>query len=67
MIDRLTDKCALCGKIKGVHKAKTLGCPFGMRTRIGYTDFKVFQVFTPKKESKRNEAATDVTSPTSLL
>lgn len=38
-------KCARCGKPRGQHKAITLHCPWGMKTRIGYTSYEKDQVF----------------------
>ena len=35
----LSSKCHNCGKTKGDHQAKTLLCPRGKKTRIGYIDF----------------------------
>jgi hypothetical protein len=32
-------KCKNCGKIKDYHRAKTLECPSGTKTRIGYISF----------------------------
>lgn len=39
--------CALCKKEKGNHRAETLECPKGLRTRVGYTRFGP-ERFTPK-------------------
>jgi DNA-directed RNA polymerase subunit RPC12/RpoP len=41
-------KCLHCGKKKGNHKATTWHCPFGMKTRVGYTSFHPTQVFEEK-------------------
>lgn len=46
--ESLTNKCQLCKKEKGLHKAKTLNCPVGSKTRIGYTSYHPTQVFTQK-------------------
>ena len=43
-------KCALCGKTRWDHQAKTFACPRGMKTRIGYTSFHSEQRFTPKEK-----------------
>lgn len=40
--------CVHCKKTKGVHLAKTLHCPVGMRTRIGQISFDKEKVYTPK-------------------
>ncbi len=32
-------RCKNCKKLKGDHRAKTLECPKGPRTRIGYLDY----------------------------
>ncbi len=47
-------KCKNCGKEKGLHQAKTLNCPYGTKTRIGYTSFHPTDKFVPKsnKEEK---------------
>ena len=45
------DKCKHCKKIRGEHLAKTLNCPTGSKTRIGYTSFHPTQVYE-KQESK---------------
>jgi hypothetical protein len=45
-------KCKNCGKAKGLHQAKTLACPCGSKSRIGYTSFSLTTTFEPKiKES----------------
>lgn len=33
------EKCKNCKKLKGHHKYKTMECPKGMKTRIGYTQY----------------------------
>lgn len=38
-------KCKHCKKIKGLHQAKTLNCPLGSKTRIGYITFSKTQTF----------------------
>ncbi len=40
-------KCKHCKKVKGLHKARTLNCPEGTKTRIGYTSYSE-QTFEPK-------------------
>ncbi len=36
---RFVAKCIHCGKAKNMHRAFTLDCPKGKRTRIGYSTF----------------------------
>lgn len=47
-------KCALCKKTIELHKADTLECPDGKKTRIGYTSFgpEKFTMPTTKTRSK---------------
>jgi hypothetical protein len=48
-------KCKNCGKSKGLHQAKTLACPSGSKTRIGYTSFSSTTRFEPKiKNNDKN-------------
>jgi len=42
-------RCALCRKAKGLHKAGTLHCPSGMKTRVGYVQFSATDRYTPNK------------------
>jgi hypothetical protein len=42
-------KCKHCNKVKGKHKAQTLNCPWGSKTRIGYINFEKDKFFEPKK------------------
>jgi len=51
-------KCKHCGKDKGSHRAKSLGCPVGMKTRIGYTQYSNEQFYEPIKS--KNEKKTDL-------
>ena len=44
---RFVAKCSHCGKAKNMHRAFTLDCPTGKRTRTGYTTFGPHQ-FTPE-------------------
>jgi len=39
-------RCALCRKPKGIHKAVTLHCPVGMKTRVGYVQFSATETYT---------------------
>ncbi len=55
---RHVDKCVHCGKAKNMHRAFTLDCPKGKRTRIGYATFGPEQ-FTPKA----SDGAVDATDP----
>lgn len=41
-------KCALCGKALCEHQAKTHNCPWGKRSRAGFTQFLEAQTFVPK-------------------
>jgi hypothetical protein len=43
---RHVDKCVHCGKAKNMHRAFTLDCPKGKRTKIGYSTFGP-ERFTP--------------------
>lgn len=46
-------KCKICGKKRGNHKAITLNCPMGRKSRIGYIMFSDKDVFVPSdKEPK---------------
>ncbi len=36
---RYVARCVHCGKAKNMHRAFTLDCPKGERTRIGYSTF----------------------------
>jgi hypothetical protein len=44
-------KCKHCNKNEGEHLAKTMECPTGLKTRIGYLSFGP-NVFEPKGEVK---------------
>jgi hypothetical protein len=48
-------KCKLCNKERGQHKAKTLECPVGKRTRIGHTTYSSDQTFVPKATRKKKD------------
>lgn len=41
------EKCANCGKDRGDHKAVTLSCPVGDKTRVGYCGFSLTDKFMP--------------------
>ncbi len=43
----INQKCKNCGKLRGMHRAKTLECPTGSKTRIGYTSYSNTMTFTP--------------------
>ena len=59
---RFVVKCRHCGKAKNMHRAFSLDCPTGKRTRIGYTTFGPHQ-FTPEEEMPAEaDAAADETS-----
>jgi len=40
-------KCKHCKKAKGNHQSKTLACPSGKKTKIGYIHYSSTQVFDP--------------------
>lgn len=44
-------KCALCGKDRDYHKATTLHCPEGSKSRIGYTYYHRVNTFIEKKNA----------------
>lgn len=46
------EKCKHCKKIRGEHKAKTLNCPMGTKTRIGYTSYHQSQVYERQEKKK---------------
>lgn len=54
------DRCKNCNKERGDHKAKTLECPAGPRTRIGYLRYTPDQFFEAKKKRKKVEGITDM-------
>ena len=41
-------KCANCGRLERMHRARTAECPIGQRTRVGYTAYGP-NVFKEKK------------------
>jgi hypothetical protein len=41
------ERCLLCKHRRGEHKALTLNCPMGKKTRIGWTTFNRNQVYEP--------------------
>lgn len=47
----ISDKCAICGKVMGYHKAHTLNCPKGTKSRIGYTQYHPTNTFKRKPTS----------------
>jgi len=51
---RFVTRCIHCGKAKNMHRAITLDCPNGKRTRIGYTTFGPDQ-FEPDAEAPPSE------------
>ena len=55
----MNNKCALCGKSKDNHKAKTLHCPMGKKSpTVGYTTFHHSNVFTASKSPMRENIIT---------
>lgn len=51
-INTRNDKCKLCNKAKGKHKADTLNCPIG---RGRFPTFKVNEFFTPKRKYTKKD------------
>lgn len=51
--EKISDRCAHCRKTKGDHKADTLLCPAGSKTRVGYIHYGPTRF--EKKVSKRRE------------
>jgi hypothetical protein len=51
-------KCKICKKRQGQHKAKTLNCPTGTKTRVGYITWHNENVFVPVKSRKKKEEFT---------
>jgi len=49
------DKCLLCKRPRGNHRAKTDECPMGKKSRIGYLSFGP-GVFTPNPADATKEA-----------
>lgn len=45
----IIDKYKLCGKRRGEHKAASLHCPVGVKSRIGYTQYHNKNTYTPEK------------------
>lgn len=41
--------CSRCGKRRGDHKAITLNCPTGIKSRIGWLSWDKGQVFKEKR------------------
>ena len=48
---RFIEKCIHCGKAKNMHRASTMDCPNGKRTRTGYTTFGPTQFTSANRES----------------
>jgi len=46
--------CQHCGKARGDHKAKTLQCPVGMKTRVGYCSYGA-TVYEPRARRIRRD------------
>ena len=42
------EKCSLCGKHKGQHKAKTYNCPFN-EVKRGFPSYRTNKFFTSKE------------------
>jgi hypothetical protein len=45
-------RCVLCRKTKGLHKAGTLHCPSGMKTRVGYVQYSATDRYTPNDRNQ---------------
>lgn len=45
-------KCVHCGKWKRHHKAGTLACPVGTKTRVGYVTWSSTRVFLEKLDRR---------------
>lgn len=52
----MTEKCKHCGKSKGDHQAKSLHCPMGRKSRIGYITYDPNKTFESKSEKKEFHA-----------
>ena len=59
---RFVVKCIHCGKAKNMHRAFTLDCPTGKRTRTGYTTFGPEQ-FTPAEETPAGDETSSGSAP----
>jgi hypothetical protein len=44
--------CKHCKKKWGLHKAHTLHCPIGSKSKIGYTQYHQSQAFEARKKRK---------------
>jgi len=55
-VDRLV-RCSLCHKTKGDHKAVSLHCPVGMKTRVGYVQFSATDTYTPNNKAHFSEVS----------
>lgn len=51
----MDEVCKHCKKQRGYHQAKTLSCPVGSKTRIGYITFHPTQVFEARKSRKKKD------------
>lgn len=51
----MNEVCKHCKKKRGNHQARTLACPVGGRSRIGYTAFHSTQVFEARKSRKKKD------------
>lgn len=48
ILNKKQPKCKHCNKLQGDHKAKTLHCPTGSKTRIGYLSYHLTNTFESK-------------------
>ena len=71
---RLVVKCLRCGRAKNQHRAFSLECPKGKRTRSGYTEFAAARFMGPdeiralaRELQEKAETETDATAALVLL
>ena len=53
-------KCLLCGKVRGYHQAKTLHCPVGAKSRLGWTTYHETNVFVPDPKKALTQPAVTI-------
>ena len=53
-------RCARCGRAKNHHRASTLECPEGKRTRSGYLRFSDERFLEASREQQTGTALADV-------
>jgi len=52
MTESLMDRCKNCGKPRGEHNHTTKACPWGSKTRSGFTSYSPTKTFEKKEEAK---------------